>query len=192
MADRRYGDIVADTTSLSHDIILRSTADNSPLTGIAAASVTAVYYRQGDAAPTSVSVTALASANAAFSSGGWRELSASTYPGRYRLDLPNAAFVAGADWVGFQVRVAGAFNFDAHFAIQSASLIPDQILKRDWALVTGEAARSILNALRPLRNRFVLTPTVYSVKKEDDTTEAWNATVSTSSSAAVVTAIDPT
>jgi hypothetical protein len=192
MADRRYGDIVAGVTSLSHDVILRSTADNSPLVGVAAGSVTAVYYRQGDAAPTTISVVALGSANAAYSSGGWREISAASYPGRYRFDIPDAAFAAGADWVGFQVRVTAAFNFDAHFAIQSASLIPDQILKRDWTLVTGEAARSILNALRPLRNRFVLTPTVYSVKKEDDTTEAWNATVSTSSSAAVVTAIDPT
>jgi hypothetical protein len=190
VADKLYRGVVADAASVSVEVILRSTADNSPVTLIAAGSVTAFYYRQGDAAPTSITVTALGSANAAYSSGGWREISAANYPGRYRFDIPNAAFAAGADWVGVQVRVAGAFNVDAQFAIQSAALIPDQILKRDFAAVTGEASRSVLNALRPLRNRWTRTATIYSVKKEDDNTEAWSAAVSVQAGDPV-TAIDP-
>ncbi len=191
MADRYYGNVVADATSVSIGIILRSALDNSLATGVAFGGVTAFYYRQGDAAPTSITMAALGSANAAWASGGWREISTANFPGRYRFDVPNAAFAAGTDWVGIQLRATSTFGFDQQFTIQSAALIPDQILKRDMAAVVGEALRSPLNALRVLRNRWVLTPTAYSVKKEDDTTEAWNATVSTTGGAAPVTAIDP-
>jgi hypothetical protein len=67
----------------------------------------------------------------------------------------------------------------------------DALLKRDWTSVTGEAARSILNALRFLRNKWTIIGTTLSVKKEDDATEAWNATLTTSASAEAVTSSDP-
>lgn len=67
----------------------------------------------------------------------------------------------------------------------------DALLKRDWTSVTGEAARSVLNALRFLRNKWTLTSTTLSVKKEDDATEAWAGTVSTDASADPITGNDP-
>lgn len=192
MADRLYGQVVADATSISMEVILRSTVDNSLVTGVASGSVTARYYRQGDAAPNAISISALGSANAAYASGGWREISAASYPGRYRLDIPNAAFAVGVDWVGVQVVVANTFGFDQNYGIQSASLIPDQIMKRDFALITGEARRSLMNGIRFLLNRVVFTPTSFSVKKEDDVTEAYGGTVSTTAGANPITATDPT
>lgn len=60
--------------------------------------------------------------------------------------------------------------------------IADAILKRDWTSVSGEAAYSLLNAARMLRNVWNTTSGVLSVKKEDGTTNAWQRTL----------AVDPT
>ncbi len=190
MSDRFYGDVLADTTSVSVAVLLRSSTDSSAVTGVAFGSVTAYYWRQGGS-PTQITPATLAAITSAYSSGGWLQSSAANMPGLYRFDIPDAAFAAGADWVNIQVRVTGSFPYDAQFRIQSSAMIPDQVLKRDMSLVTGEAARSPINTLRFLRNRVVLTPTAISVKKEDDSTEAWGGTVSTTSGAAPVTAIDP-
>lgn len=70
----------------------------------------------------------------------------------------------------------------------------DALLKRDWTSVTGEAARSVLNALRFLRNKWGITGTetkTLTVTKEDDSTTAWTSTLSTSDSVDPVTASDP-
>lgn len=67
----------------------------------------------------------------------------------------------------------------------------DALLKRDMSAVTGEAARSPLNALRFLRNLWTIVGTTLTVKKEDDSTTAWTATVTTNASADPVTGSDP-
>jgi hypothetical protein len=67
----------------------------------------------------------------------------------------------------------------------------DALLKRDWTSVTGEAARSVLNALRAIRNKWTVSAGTWSVKKEDDTTEAWNASVSGDAAAEPIVGSDP-
>ena len=69
--------------------------------------------------------------------------------------------------------------------------IADSLLKRDWTGLTGEASRSMLNALRLLRNYWNVVGTVLNVRKEDDTTLAWTGTVSTDAAADPVTGVDP-
>ena len=195
MADRLYGDVVADTGSVSVAILLRSSIDNSRMTGVAAGSVNATFFRQGDAAPTTITMVALGSSSAPWASGGWRELSSGGMPGWYRLDIPNPAFASGADWVALQISVAGTFGFDVPYRIQSAALIPDQILKRDFSAVeavSAAAGRSLLNAMRLLRNRWSTTPTAITVYKEDDSTPAWTGALATAVGAAQITSIDPT
>lgn len=61
----------------------------------------------------------------------------------------------------------------------------DALLKRDWTGVTGEAARSVLNALRFIRNKFSTqdNPGFVTVYKEDDTTEAYQKPLTTDASA---------
>lgn len=54
--------------------------------------------------------------------------------------------------------------------------IADALLKRDWTAVTGEATRSVLNALRLLRNVWTISGGTMTVTKEDDTTTAWTGT----------------
>ena len=67
----------------------------------------------------------------------------------------------------------------------------DAVLKRDWTVVTGEAARSLLNALRFLRNKWSISGSTLTVTKEDDTTSAWTSTLTSSASAEAVTSSDP-
>ena len=65
------------------------------------------------------------------------------------------------------------------------------VLTPDMSTITGESARSVVNALRFLRNKWTLVGTTLTVYKEDDTTVAWTATVGTTAGANPVTSNDP-
>lgn len=67
------------------------------------------------------------------------------------------------------------------------------LLKLDWTGITGEGDRSMLNALRFIRNRWntTATPGTLTVYKEDDSTPAWTAPVSTDAGGLPITGIDP-
>lgn len=67
----------------------------------------------------------------------------------------------------------------------------DTLLKRDMAAVTGEAARSPLNAFRFIRNKFSISGDVLTVTKEDDLTTAWTSVVQTDDTALPVIGNDP-
>lgn len=69
--------------------------------------------------------------------------------------------------------------------------IATALLTLDLSTVTGEAARSVLNAVRFLRNKWSILLGVLTVTKEDDTTAAWTASVTTDSSAQPITGNDP-
>lgn len=73
----------------------------------------------------------------------------------------------------------------------TAQAIADELLKRDFSAVSGESARSALNALRFLRNKWSISGTTLTVTEEDDSTAAWTATVTTDAAADPVTANDP-
>lgn len=67
----------------------------------------------------------------------------------------------------------------------------DALLKRDMSAVSGEAARSPLNALRFLRNKWAIVAGVLTVYKEDDSTSAWTSALTTNASADPVVTSDP-
>ena len=69
--------------------------------------------------------------------------------------------------------------------------ITDALLTRDWTAVSGEAARSVLNALRFLRNKWTNTGGTLTVTEEDDSTTAWTATTTTAAGDPV-DSVDPT
>ncbi|HXG17180.1 MAG TPA: hypothetical protein VNK50_13090 [Calidithermus sp.] len=68
----------------------------------------------------------------------------------------------------------------------------DEIFTRDLASFTGEASRSLLNAVRALRNRVRIASGQLTVYREDDTTPAWTASATSTTGAAPLTEIDPT
>lgn len=77
-------------------------------------------------------------------------------------------------------------NLDTQLdALPTATENADALLKRDWNSVTGEASRSVLNALRFIRNKFStsVTPGSVTIYKEDDTTVAYTKTVTTDATA---------
>lgn len=96
-----------------------------------------------------------------------------------RLDLLLDAVLAdtGTDGVAISATVANQ--------------IADAILNRDFTSVSDTNARTALNALRFLRNKWSIAGTTLTVTKEDDSTSAWTATVSTDATADPVTGNDP-
>lgn len=100
------------------------------------------------------------------------------------IDTEVAAIKAKTD----NLPAAPAAVSDIPTAIQNA----DALLKRDFAAVTGEARRSVLNAGRKLLNKWTIVGTLWSILKEDDTTVAYTETLTTSAGANPVTGSDPT
>lgn len=93
--------------------------------------------------------------------------------------------------VGSAMTLADGAITEAKVSSGGLNAIADALLKRDFSAVTGEAARSMLNALRFLRNRFAVSGTTLTVYKENDSTAAWTGTVTTSASADPITGNDP-
>lgn len=73
----------------------------------------------------------------------------------------------------------------------TANQIADAILNRDFSSVSDTNARTALNALRFLRNKYSVSGTTLTVTKEDDSTSAWTSTLTTNASADPVTGSDP-
>ena len=69
--------------------------------------------------------------------------------------------------------------------------IADALLNRDMSAVSDTTARSPLNALRLLRNKYSIAGTTLTVTKEDDSTSAWTSTLTTDAAADPVTGSDP-
>lgn len=72
-----------------------------------------------------------------------------------------------------------------------ANQIADAILNRDFSAVSDTNARSMLNALRFLRNKYSISGSTLTVTKEDDATSAWTSTLTTDAAADPVTGSDP-
>lgn len=106
--------------------------------------------------------------------------------GRLDLILDARASQASVDGLPTNAELATALG-DIPTATQNA----DALLNRDMAAVSDTNARSPLNALRFIRNKWSIAGTTLTVTKEDDATEAWTATVSTTAGADPVTGNDP-
>jgi fibronectin-binding autotransporter adhesin len=80
---------------------------------------------------------------------------------------------------------------DAIAALPTATENADTLLNRDMGAVSDTNARSPLNALRLLRNKWDIAAGVLTVKEEDDTTSAWTATLSTDAAGVPIIGQDP-
>jgi hypothetical protein len=120
-------------------------------------------------------------------SGGFKEVDASTMPGVYRLDLPNAAIAAGADDVTVVVKGASGTN-GAVMTIKlssgglTAAQTADAILNRKLDS-TGDGTdtlneRTVRSALRAMRNKVSVGNGTMTVYKEDDSATAWTGSLS--------------
>jgi hypothetical protein len=94
VATKLFGNVKSGATSVSLDALLLKVSDGTPDTGKLATNLTASYRRQG-AARVTVTLSDLSALNSTYSSGGVKE----DADGVYRMDWPDAAFLAGADYV---------------------------------------------------------------------------------------------
>lgn len=133
---------------------------------------------------------------------GWGFLNEfDTYDGRgLSANLPSLALWDGnLESIGLDTSLGVAgWNYHAARDLQSMTLtqyqLADRALARDWTeteIAGGIAARSTLNALRFLRNKWTVASNTLSVKKEDDSTEAWSGSVTHTAGVNPVTAVDP-
>jgi hypothetical protein len=75
--------------------------------------------------------------------------------------------------------------------VPTATENADALLNRDMSAVSDTNARSPLNALRLLRNKWTSAAGTLTVTKEDDTTSAWTSVLSGDASADPVVGSDP-
>jgi hypothetical protein len=113
----------------------------------------------------------------------------------------NAAGSAGDPWT---TPIPGAYGAGtAGFIVGTNLDIPitdvptavenaDALLNRDMSAVTDSTARSPLNALRFLRNKWSVAAGTLTVTKENDVTAAWTAAISSDASANPIIGSDPT
>lgn len=102
-------------------------------------------------------------------------------------DLPTNAELATALGTSDDATLAAI----AALSIPTATQNADALLNRDMSAVSDTNSRSPLNALRFIRNKWDVAATTLTVKKEDDSTTAWTATVSTSAGADPIVGNDP-
>jgi hypothetical protein len=119
-------------------------------------------------------------------SGGFKEVDASTMPGVYRLDLPDAAVALGADDVTVVVKGAAGTN-GAVMTIKLLSVASD-ILSADLGNGTNAGTlneRTVRSALRSLRNKVAVASGTMTVYKENDADTAWTGSLSNTSDVTV-------
>lgn len=100
-----------------------------------------------------------------------------------RLDLLIDAIKAKTD----NLPAAPAATGDIPTATQNA----DALLNRDMSAVSDTNARSPLNALRAIRNKTSISGSTLTVTKEDDSTSAWTAAVTSDAAADPIIGVDP-
>jgi hypothetical protein len=91
------------STSQSIELYLGATGLTFASSGLAA------YYVRNQSAPVAITLVTQ-TPTGTWASGGFAEISSSLVPGVYRLDVPNAAFAAGASDVTIVVRGAAGTN----------------------------------------------------------------------------------
>jgi len=137
MSEKLQGGLLAGSVDLSIPVILRSTTDNTEVTGKAFGDVTASYWRQGGIRVDTPAIT-LAAVNSAHADGGFKEVDAANMAGAYRFDLPDAAIATGADWVVITIKVAGCYNFFQMFNL-TANIIDLGAGAIEWTYTLTDA-----------------------------------------------------
>jgi hypothetical protein len=153
-------------TSKSVDVFIQdsSQTDGRGLTGLVfnTSSLAAYYHRPGSAA-TAITLATLASATAAWSSGGFIAVDGTNMPGLYRLDIPDAVLASGVDEAVVMLR--GAANMvPVVIEIQLTSMNVNDAVRAGLTALPNANAEAVGGSSRaaPVPARSIRTPTVAS------------------------------
>jgi hypothetical protein len=102
--------VAGGSTNITTYFALRLTADGTAATGLTIAGIDLQYTRSGVAPSAKADATALVATDSAHADNKAIEIDATDQPGLYRVDWPDAAFVAGVREVILTVKVATAFT----------------------------------------------------------------------------------
>ena len=172
--------IVPGSTSQSIELYLGVTGLTASTAGLSAA------YNRTRSNRVQITLVNLTYMTDGWVSGGFKEVDASTMPGVYRLDLPDAAVAVGADDVTVVVRGAAGTN-GAVMTIKLLSVASD-ILSADLGSGTNAGTlneRTVRSALRSLRNKVAVGSGTMTVYKENDADTAWTGSMSNTSDVTV-------
>ena len=149
MANKMFGHIKANSTDVTITVVMRNANTGKAETGIVFGDIDICYWRQGAASPVSVTPAALATLDATHADGGWIEVCDAHMKGVYRLDVPDAAFAEGVDFVEIGVSEANVFSEYKHMHIEKrlSDIIDDSythedILKLLLSLMAGKTIDS--------------------------------------------------
>ena len=173
--------IAPGSTSQSIELYLGATGLTASTSGLSAS------FNRTRSLAVPITLVAVSLMTDGWVSGGFKEVNASTMPGVYRLDLPDAAIAAGADDVTVVVRGASGTN-GAVMTIKlssgglTAAQTADAILNRKLDS-TGDGTdtlneRTVRSALRAMRNKVSVGSGTMTVYKEDDSATAWTGSLS--------------
>lgn len=145
-------------------------------TGVTEIGTTGIYFRTQALPAGAVTVV-------------WNE----TTLGRWAVDDFISRAGGGLDAAGVRAAVGlASANLDTQLGdLPTAIENCDELLNRDMSAVFDTTLRSPLNALRFIRNKWSISGNTLTVTKEDDTTTAWTATVTTSAGADPIVGNDP-
>lgn len=152
-------------TDVSLYVVLRDALAGTPATGVTITTLDLQYTRTRSAPAAKVDLTALASTDAAHSDNQGIEIDATSSPGLYRIDMPDAAFAAGADAV--LVVVSSPTTDPAIVLVQLDDL--DARMKLAAQALVGKNAHDMPNRVRTIYDTDGITPlVVFDVASNDD------------------------
>ncbi len=179
------GATLASTTNITAGTIATVTnLTNAPTAGDFTATMKASITTSATAA------TPVATVSGDFSATMKTSLNAAT-PSVTVSDKTGFSLTSAYDPAKTAAQAGNAMTLTSGERTTSAGTNAAGLLKYDMSTITGEADRSPLNAIRFLRNKWSLSSNTLTVTKEDDTTTAWTATVSTDAAAIPVIGSDP-
>ncbi len=135
-----------DATSQSVYVVLRLSTTGLAATGKLYTDITGSYTRSR-AARVGITMATLASASAAWSSGGFILVDDTNCPGLYRFDVPDAAFATGADRVIISLKATGVL--DEHLEVvlinwnKQVGAVPNAVAGATGGLPTVDSANGV-------------------------------------------------
>lgn len=179
----------ATSQSLYFEVLDSTSTSGGRKTGVAynTSGLSAYYVRNGGSA-TSITLATLANANSSWSSGGFKEVDATNMPGLYRLDVPDAAFAAGADSVIVTIKGVTGMAQVSHLVqltavdLQDASQYLTQQITESYA--TNGTAPTLAQAVMAIHQHlmsFAISGSTKTVYKLDNSTTAYSETLDSSS-----------
>ena len=102
--------VAVGATDVTTYFVLRTAADGTATTGATITSLDLQYTRSGVAPAAKVDATELAATDSVHAANKAKEIDATDQPGLYRVDWPDAAFVAGVREVTLTVKLASSFT----------------------------------------------------------------------------------